>query len=110
MKDLVGSGQASCCRVRRVRRLERCFLGQCRREEEPRRILHFDDYLFIEEGGLGSCFSTEVEILQAGPAGGFLTLRAELLSLSRAMAEAKWLRSMWMESNHRGYTLEHNDE
>ena len=38
------------------------------------------------------------------------TLGAELLSMSRAMAEAKWLRSMWMEANNRGYSLEENDK
>ena len=38
------------------------------------------------------------------------TLGAELLSMSRAMAEAKWLRSMRMEANNRGYSLEENDK
>ena len=38
------------------------------------------------------------------------TLGAELLSLSRAIAEAKWLRSMWTEANNKSYDLKNNDK
>ena len=36
------------------------------------------------------------------------TLGAELLTLSRAMAEAKWIRSLWSEAMNANYTLETN--
>ena len=38
------------------------------------------------------------------------TLGAELLALSRALAEAKWVRSMWSEAMNANYTLETNDK
>ena len=38
------------------------------------------------------------------------TLGAELLALSRALAEAKWIRSLWSEAMNAGYTLETNDK
>ena len=38
------------------------------------------------------------------------TLGAELLSMSRAVAEAKWLRSMWEELTCPQYTLEEDRE
>ena len=34
------------------------------------------------------------------------TLGAELLSLSNALAETKWMRSMWAEARFPAYTLE----
>ena len=38
------------------------------------------------------------------------TLGAELLTLSRAIAEAKWMRSMWTEATSVNYTLESDKE
>ena len=34
------------------------------------------------------------------------TLGAELLALSRSLAEAKWIRSMWQEATQKGYSME----
>jgi hypothetical protein len=36
------------------------------------------------------------------------TLGAELIALSRSLAEGRWMRSMWLEANYHDYTLGEN--
>ena len=61
------------------------------------RRLRMDDWSFVSPLRWRS-FKQERQVAS--------TLGAELLSMSRAIAETKWMRSLWTEATARNYTLE----
>ena len=60
----------------------------------------------VARWGMGCPIRHEMEKLQAGQT--HSTLGAELLLLSRGLAEARWVRSMWCEATNANYDLRKN--
>ena len=80
-------------------------MGKCDREEIPRWLCHCCCSKCFESG-FWSTFSPMQWKSYKQDRQVELTLGAELLVLSRAMAEAKRIRSLWSEAMNAKYTLE----
>ena len=84
-------------------------MGKCDREEIPRWLCHCCCSKCFESG-FWSTFSPMRWRSYKQDRQVELTLGAELLVLSRATAEAKWIRSLWSEAMNAKYTLETHDK